>query len=569
MRILLLPFEARYITLTLVLMATAALGTAIYFFPSYVIWLAAPTAVFGILSIWGLRDLFQRRHAILRNYPLAAQLRFLFEEIRPEMRQYFFEDEKDGTPFSRDKRAVVYQRSKRQLDKRPFGTQYDVYQVGYEWLHHSMVPADIVKEPFRLKIGGPDCQQPYAASVYNISGMSFGALSPNAIRALNKGAKKGNFAHTTGEGGISKYHRRYGGDLIWQIGSGYFGCRTPEGRFSPERFQENAMLDQVKMIEIKLSQGAKPGHGGVLPKAKISREIARAREISRDKDCVSPARHSEFSTPLELVEFVAMLRQLSGGKPIGVKLCVGHPVEVLAICKAMVETGITPDYIVVDGAEGGTGAAPLEFTDHMGMPLREGLAFVHSALIGVNLRGRIKLGASGKIASAFDMVRVMALGADWCNAARGFMFAVGCIQSQHCHTDKCPTGVATQDWFRQRALVVPDKAERVYNFHRATVEALAELIAAMGLTHPDQVQPQHVSRRMSGKRITTFAELFPTLAPGELLGGTENEYFAEHWQMASAQSFSPSPRHLRQRDPALNQQDEAVFAATASQQVST
>ncbi len=562
MRIILLPFEARYITLTAVLLLAAGFGVAIYLLPQYVAWLAVPAGIFGFLSIWGLRDLLQRRHAILRNYPLAAQLRFLFEEIRPEMRQYFFEDDKDGMPFSRDKRAVVYQRSKRQLDKRPFGTQYNVYQVPYEWLHHSTVPANVVKEPFRVNIGGPDCTRPYSASVYNISGMSFGALSPNAILALNKGAQKGKFAHTTGEGGISTYHKQYGGHLIWQIGSGYFGCRTQEGRFSPERFQENAALDQVKMIEVKLSQGAKPGHGGVLPKAKISLEIAKAREISRDEDCVSPARHPEFSTPLELMSFVNTLRRLSDGKPIGLKLCVGHPVEFLSICKAMVETGITPDYVVVDGAEGGTGAAPLEFTDHMGMPLREGLAFVHSALIGVNLRGRIKLGASGKIASAFDMARVMALGADWCNAARGFMFAIGCIQAQHCHTDKCPTGVATQDWFRQRALVVPNKAERVFHFHRATLEALAELVAAMGLRHPGQIQPHHISRRMSGERIATFAELFPTLAPGELLEGTDNDYFAELWPMASSQSFAPPPVHVMRWDAAVPSRAEIASSQT-------
>ena len=545
LRIFTLPFEARYMTLTLVLLLFAVSVAGGYLLNNYIAYFILPILLFAALSIWGLRDLFQPRHAILRNYPLAAQLRFLFEAIRPEMRQYFFEDDKDGTPFSRDKRAIVYQRAKRQLDQRPFGTQYDVYEAAYEWLHHSMSPADPVEEPFRVKVGGRDCAQPYEASVYNISGMSFGALSANAIRALNKGAAKGGFAHTTGEGGISRYHKQFGGDLIWQIGSGYFGCRTDDGNFDPEKFREGAALEQVKMIEIKLSQGAKPGHGGVLPKAKISREVAKARGIPRDRDCISPARHPAFRTPLELMDFIARLRELSGGKPVGLKLCVGHRVEFMAICKAMIETDVVPDYILIDGAEGGTGAAPLEFADHLGMPLREGLAFAHSTLIGTNLRARLRLGASGKITSAFDMARVMALGADWCNAGRGFMFAVGCIQAQHCHTDKCPTGVTTQDWARQRALVVPDKAERVYHFHRQTVEALAELVAAMGLTHPGQIKPRNIYRRISGEKIVSYADLFPTLEPGELLAGNISEpHFAHWWTIASAERFMPQPEYL-------------------------
>lgn len=541
MRFLLLPLEARYITLTSALVLFAASVAAAIYFPAYALAATNAAAIFGFFSLWGLRDLLQRRHAILRNYPLAAQLRFFFEGIRPEMRQYFFEDEKDGTPFSRDKRAVIYQRAKQQLDKRPFGTQYDVNLAPYEWVSHSAAPTDVVSEPFRIQVGGPDCRQPYLASIYNISGMSFGALSPNALLALNRGAAKGNFAHTTGEGGISKYHTRHGGDLIWQIGSGYFGCRTPEGNFCPDTFREAAAQDQVKMIELKLSQGAKPGHGGVLPKAKISREIARTRGVSRDRDCVSPARHSAFATPIELLQFIAQLRELSGGKPIGFKLCVGDPVEVLSICKAMVATGITPDYIVVDGAEGGTGAAPLEFADHMGMPLREGLSLVHNSLIGVNLRARIRIGASGKVATAFDITRMMALGADWCNAARGFMFALGCIQSLQCHTDKSPTGVATQDWSRARALVVPDKAERVFRFHASTMEALAEMIAAMGLSHPGQIQPNQLYRRVSSERIASYAELFPILQPGELLSGTNDVRFAAFWELASAERFAPPP----------------------------
>src|SRR5579863_3965687 len=367
--------------------------------------------------------------------------------------------------------------------------------------------------------------------------MSFGALSANAIRALNKGAKLGNFSHDTGEGGFSQYHRENGGDIVWEVGSGYFGCRHPDGTFSAERFAEQASEPQVKMVEIKLSQGAKPGHGGVLPAPKVSAEIAAARGVPIGQDCVSPSRHSAFSTPIEMMRFLAKMRVLSGGKPAGFKLCIGHPWEFLAVCKAMVETGIYPDFIVVDGKEGGTGAAPLEFTDHLGMPLREGLNFVHNALVGIDARDRIKLGASGKIVSAFDIARVMALGADWCNSARGFMFALGCIQSLSCHTDRCPTGVSTQDRTRQRALVVADKSERVFNFHRATMESLAELVAAAGLDHPNEFRLAHFSRRVSAHQVMTFAELYPHLEPGELIAGTGDKRFEISWAMASPKEF--------------------------------
>jgi glutamate synthase domain-containing protein 2 len=369
--------------------------------------------------------------------------------------------------------------------------------------------------------------------------MSFGSLSANAIRALNQGAKRGGFAHDTGEGGLSPYHREAGGDLIWEIGSGYFSARNPDGSFSPERFAEVAALDQVKMVELKLSQGAKPGHGGVLPAAKVSAEIAATRGVAMGQDCVSPPAHTAFSTPVEMMRFIAEMRRLSDGKPAGFKLCIGHPWEFLAICKAMIATGIAPDFIVIDGAEGGTGAAPLEFMDHVGMPLREGLSFAHNALIGIGLRDQIKLGASGKIASAFDMARALALGADWCNAARGFMFSIGCIQSLSCHTDRCPTGVATQDPTRQRALRVADKAPRVHQFHAATLEALNELVAAAGLSHPSELRAEHFSRRVSSSQVKSFAELYPALAPGALLRGTDDARFAEAWALADAHSFAP------------------------------
>ena len=495
--------------------------------------------LFSALAALGCYDLFQTRHAVLRNYPIAAHLRFLFEGIRPEMRQYFFEDEKTGTPFSRDKRALVYQRAKLQLDKRPFGTQYTVTDTGFEWLTHSIVAHDKANPDFRVTIGGPDCTQPYSASVFNISAMSFGALSPNAIRALNRGAKLGGFAHDTGEGGFSPYHQENGGDIIWEIGSGYFGARNPDGTFSAERFAETAANPQIKMVELKLSQGAKPGHGGVLPAAKVSAEIAATRGVPMGQDCVSPARHSAFSTPVEMLHFIAEMRRLSGGKPAGFKLCIGHRWEFLAICKAMVETGITPDFIVVDGKEGGTGAAPLEFMDHVGMPLREGLTFVHHALVGCNLRDRIRLGASGKITSAFDIARTMALGADWCNSARGFMFALGCIQSLSCHTDRCPTGVATQDPGRARALDVPDKAMRVKQFQQATLEVLAELVAATGIDHPSEFRPEHFRRRVSQFNVLRFDELYPRLQPGALLRGTDDPRYAEPWAMADAKTFQP------------------------------
>jgi len=539
MRALLLPFTPRFVLYTMSIVTTAVLVALVWREPGRLPYLGILIAVFGGLALLGTADLIQTRHAILRNYPISAHLRFLLEHIRPEMRQYFFEDEKHGLPFSRDKRAVVYQRAKRQFDKRPFGTQYDVYADGFEWLCHSIAPRPPGHSSFRVTIGGPDCARPYSASVFNISAMSFGALSPNAIRALNGGARKGGFAHDTGEGGVSRYHREMGGDLIWEIGSGYFGCRRPDGGFCADTFARTAADDQVKMVELKLSQGAKPGLGGVLPAAKVTAEIAQARGVPMGKDCISPARHTSFSTPIELLRFVAELRRLSGGKPAGFKLCVGHPWEFLAICKAMLETDLYPDFIVVDGKEGGTGAAPLEFADHLGMPLKEGLAFVHNALVGIGARERIKIGASGKIVSAFDIARAMALGADWCNAARGFMFALGCIQSQSCHTDRCPTGVATQDPLLQRALAVPDKIERVANFHASTMHSLIEVTAAAGLDHPSEFKPHHFSRRVSAREVMTFAQLYPPLSPGELLDGTSDPRFIEAWRKASARDFRP------------------------------
>ena len=494
------------------------------------------------LVVLGVHDLQQTRHAILRNYPIIGHLRFLLEFIRPELRQYFIEADGDAVPFSRSQRSLVYARAKGESDKRPFGTQMDVHAIGYEWLTHSISPSVIPTHDFRVQVGGSKCTQPYNISLFNVSAMSFGALSANAIMALNLGAKKGGFAHDTGEGSISRYHREHGGDLIWEIGSGYFGCRNDDGTFNAERFKKNALSPQVKMIEIKLSQGAKPGHGGVLPGPKVTPEIAEARGVPVGVDCVSPAAHSSFSTPTELLQFVQTLRDLSEGKPVGFKLCIGHPWEWFGIAKAMSTTGILPDFIVVDGSEGGTGAAPVELTDHMGMPMLEGLRLVHNTLVGLNLRQHIRLGASGKIISGFDVMRTVALGADWCNSARGFMFALGCIQAQTCHTGNCPTGVTTQDPKRQIALVVPNKSERVLNFHHQTLESVQEMLQAVGLSKPSDLSLKHIMRRVSEHEIQNLDTLMPSLSAGSLLSANQlSGLFSQYWQDASPDHFQWKP----------------------------
>ena len=525
---------ARLYAFIAVVLITLVAGAASLVNPYWLI-LAAITAA---LSLVGIYDLAQTRHSLRRNYPIMAHFRAFFELIRPEIRQYLLESDSDAIPFSRAQRSLVYQRAKNVEDKRPFGTELDVYGSGYEWVNHSMRPAKIADSDFRVRIGGKDCTQPYDSSLLNISAMSFGALSANAIRALNTGAKLGGFAHDTGEGSISRYHRENGGDLIWELGSGYFGCRTVDGHFDADKFAAQARSPQVKMVELKLSQGAKPGHGGVLPGAKVTPEIAEARDVPIGVDCVSPARHSAFSTPLEMMQFIARMRELSGGKPAGFKFALGHPWEFFGICKAMLESGILPDFIVVDGGEGGTGAAPLEFTDHIGTPLQEALLLVHNTLVGLNLRDKIRLGASGKVISAFDLARNLAMGADWCNSARGFMFSLGCVQSQSCHTDHCPTGVATQDLSRQRALVVSDKSQRVYHFHRNTLHALGEMVGAAGLQHPGDLQPRHIVRRVSGNEIRLLSNLYKFVKPGELLvNPAAHVVYEMYWARASSHSF--------------------------------
>ncbi len=509
--------------------------------------------IFGALSLVGWRDLVQDPQTLRRNYPVMAHFRYFLESIGPEIRQYFIESDNDERPFSRQQRSIVYQRAKNALDKRPFGTQLDVYADKYEWINHSLATTDITSHDFRITIG-PGRAKTYSASVFNISAMSFGSLSANAVRALNEGARRGNFYQDTGEGSISRYHRENGGDLVWEIGSGYFGCRDHEGNFNEANFIANAGLEQVKMIEIKLSQGAKPGHGGVLPGVKVSPEIAAARGVPVGVDCISPPRHSAFSTPVGLLQFVDRLRNLSGGKPTGFKLAIGHPWEWFAIAKAMHETGILPDFIVVDGGEGGTGAAPLEFTDHVGAPLREALLLVHNTLVGLDLRQHIRIGAAGKVITAFDIARTLALGADWCNAARGYMFALGCIQSLSCHTDRCPTGVATQNQQRQKALVPEDKSTRVFRFHENTLMALRELMSAAGLNHPDELGPEHIIRRVSSTEVRSLAVLHRFMHPGELLAGPVPDHpaFQMFWPDARTDSFAAPERVQAMRSSKLS-----------------
>lgn len=494
------------------------------------------------LFLLGLHDALQNRHTVLKNFPIIGHGRYLLEGIRPEIHQYFIESNLDAYPVEREYRALVYQRAKGALETRPFGTQRDLYQIGYEWAAHSLAPVQPPEQPPRVEFGGPDCSRPYSASLLNISAMSFGALSAHAILALNEGARRGGFAHNTGEGGLSRYHREPGGDLIWQVGTGYFGCRTPDGRFDPERFAETAAVEQVRMIELKLSQGAKPGHGGILPGVKVTAEIAEARGLEAGQDAISPPSHSSFSTPAGLIEFVARLRELCGGKPVGIKLCVGRRHDLLAVIKAMLAVGTGPDFITVDGGEGGTGAAPLEFSNALGMPGRDALVFAANALTGAGVRDRVRIIYSGKVFSAFHMIRAMALGADACNSARGFMFALGCIQALRCNTNHCPTGITTQNPALYKGLHVPSKAERVARFHAATVHALLEMLAAMGLEHPDQLRPHHIYRRIDDLNIRSMSEIYQFLEPGQLLAEDGPDcQLAREWAESSPDRWSLEP----------------------------
>ncbi|MFC7291993.1 FMN-binding glutamate synthase family protein [Hirschia litorea] len=499
-------------------------------------WLAiVPLAV---LFWFGIADLFQVRHAVRRNYPVTGRFRWFFYWLRPFLRQYIVESETEGRPFNHEQRQLVYRRAANESSVEPFGSHVDNNTNGFEWIAHSIgavEPAPI--ESLRVMVGGPDCTKPYSASVLNISAMSYGSLSGHAIEALNRGAAKGQFYHDTGEGGVSKFHKAGSGDLVWELGSGYFGCRTADGNFDAQRFEEVASLDQIKMIEIKLSQGAKPGHGGLLPGAKVTQAIAETRGVPVGETVVSPPYHKAFSTPLELVQFIAKLRKLSGGKPVGFKLCMGPAHEFLSIIKAIVETGIKPDFIVVDGAEGGTGAAPMEFQDHIGSPLRDGLILARNALVAAGLKEDIRLAVSGKIVSGYGMAAAMALGADWINSARGFMFALGCVQSLHCHNNTCPTGIATQDPGRERGLVIPDKAERVYHFQHNTLHALSEVIAAAGASHPYELDPDRLMIKTDAMKSVPASQYYDLLEKDELLNSPNDTYLAQAWARANSAHF--------------------------------
>nr|WP_245791160.1 FMN-binding glutamate synthase family protein [Actinacidiphila rubida] len=499
-------------------------------------WLVAAVPL-GLLAVLGLWDLLQRRHAVLRNYPVIGHARYLLERIRPELQQYFIERNFDGRPFDRDTRSIVYERAKGTDAEEPYGTERDVYRPGHEFLVQSMAPRPVPDVPPRVRIGGPDCSKPYDMALLNVSAMSFGSLSAQAVLALNKGASAGGFAQDTGEGGLSEYHLRHGGHLIWEIGTGYFGCRDKDGGFDAAEFADKSAHDNVKCVSLKLSQGAKPGIGGVLPGAKVDAEIARVREVPQGRTVISPPYHQVFSTPRELIRFIARMREMSGGKPAGFKLCVGSRRQFLAVCKAMIEEGTAPDFVIVDGAEGGTGAAPLEFADHVGTPLTEGLTTVHNALVGVGLRDRVRIGASGKIATGSDLVKRMVQGADYGNAARAMMFAVGCIQAQRCHTNTCPVGVTTQDPRRARALDVGDKSLRVQRLQAATVGSALQIMASMGVTEPSQLRPHMLRRRIDPFTVRGYDELYEWLAPGQLLAEAPASWAAD-WAAADPDRFT-------------------------------
>lgn len=516
-----------------VVAALAAVGATVVASP----WWCFAAVPLVLVAVLGVFDLVQRKHSVLRNYPVLGHARYLLEGIRPELQQYFVERNFDGRPFDRDVRSIVYERAKGTDAEEPYGTERDVYRPGFEFLVPSMAPRPVPTTPPRVRIGGPDCARPYDMALLNVSAMSFGSLSSNAVLALNRGAAAGGFAQDTGEGGLSEYHLRPGGDLVWEIGTGYFGCRTGDGDFDPAEFADKAAREQVKCVSLKLSQGAKPGIGGVLPGAKVNAEIARVRDVPQGRTVVSPPYHQVFSTPRQLVRFVARMRELSGGKPAGFKLCPGSRSQFLAVCKAMIEEGTGPDFIVVDGAEGGTGAAPLEFADHVGTPLTEGLLMVHNALVGTGLRDRIRIGASGKIATGADLVKRLVQGADYGNAARAMMFAVGCVQAQRCHTNTCPTGVTTQDPRRARALDVGDKSERVRRLQESTVASSLQIMASMGVTDPSELRPHMLRRRIDAHSVRSFDEMYEWLAPGQLLAEPPSTWAAD-WLAADPDHFT-------------------------------
>ena len=488
----------------------------------------------------GIFDMVQKKHAIMRNFPLVGRSRYILEWFRPKIYQYFVEPDHDGRPFSRINRSMIYSRAKEETSTTPFGTQLNVYDESYEWMNHSIAAIDPHLLDFdpRVVIGGPACTKPYSASLFNVSAMSFGSLSKNAILALNGGARIGNFAHNTGEGGISPYHMDPGGDIIYQVGTGYFGCRTSDGNFDAELFKERTASDNVKMVELKLSQGAKPGHGGILPGKKATAEIAKIRNIEQGKDVLSPPFHRAFTGPVGLLNLIQQMRELSGGKPIGFKLCIGHKAEFLSICKAMVKTGIMPDFISIDGGEGGTGAAPVEFSNSVGMPYKDGLAFAYNALEGFGIKNHIKLLAAGKIVSGFDIYRALALGADACYSARAMMMALGCIQALECNRNTCPVGVATQEESLVKGLVVEQKEVRVANYHRETVKSFVELMGASGIMDHDQINRSYIYSRISVDLVERYDQKYPYIAKNCLLNEeTIPKDFELHMKLADEKVF--------------------------------
>lgn len=525
----------------LVVLALSAVGTVLLsLFISSGFWWALIIVI--PLVLLGFYDALQTKHAIARNFPILGRSRYVAEWLRPKIYQYFIESDTDGKPFSRIFRNIIYQRAKKVVDTTPFGTQLDVYNEGYEWMNHSIASIDphTLEADQRRMIGGPNCKQPYSASLFNVAAMSFGSLSKNAVMALNGGAAIGNFAHNTGEGGISPYHDKFGGDIIYQIGTGYFGCRTKDGNFSAELYKERTAADNVKMIELKLSQGAKPGHGGILPGKKVTPEIAKIRNVPVNQDVNSPPYHKAFNTPVGLLELIKQMQDLSGGKPVGFKLCVGNKTEFIAICKAMIKTGIKPDFISVDGGEGGTGAAPVEFSDRVGMPMKEGLSFVYNTLIGFDLKKDISLIASGKIATGYHIFRAIAIGADLCYSARAMMMAVGCIQALECNTNTCPTGVATQNEKLMKGLVVADKKVRVANYHEETIKSFVELLGAAGLDDPDLINRSHIYKRTVSKNAVRYDELYPYIPKGCLLDiSLVPESWRAYYRQADENSFAP------------------------------
>lgn len=521
-----------FIIVTLGLGATIALG---FFW----LWTLFFLILFAPLFLVGVYDLFQTQRNVLRVYPIWAHWRYILTSIRPMIQQYFIASNTSERPFSREQRELVYERATKTLDTLPFGTQHDVDAVGYEWMAHSLAPKVVDKAFSRITIGGPDCKKPYSASRLNISAMSYGALSRTAVRALNLGAKLGNFYHNTGEGGLSRYHLMEGGDIVFQIGTAYFGCRSTEGGFDAEKFKEKANLDVVKMIEIKLSQGAKPSHGGLLPAAKITKEISEIRNVPMGQDCLSPAAHSTFSTPEGLLKWLQELREMCGGKPVGFKLCIGSPSEFMGICKAMLSTGILPDFITVDGAEGGTGAAPVEFTNRLGTPLNEGIIFVNNCLEGIGVRDKVRVIASGKIITGFDMASKIALGADVCNSARGMLLSLGCLQSRRCNKNDCPTGITSQDPVHYRAISINAKGPHVKNFHDATLESFLEVIGACGVENPSQLKPYHIYRRVADAKALHYDQAYEQLRENQLVDGSDDlpKFYKDCWNHARTDAF--------------------------------